>query len=162
MQTFSRMRRNSTDQNVVELFLICTLLFAGLVLSSIYTWIPSFAGFLFCYSMLAFKQENARFPLFLVFVYLALYDMHKGFFLFSYALLFALFYPLATQKLQYMTSCENCILTVYVTVGYLGHFLLNLILAYFFNMPFPYFSNHYFYAIAIDALLAFAFLRVSR
>jgi len=162
MQTFSRMRRNSTDQNVVELFLICILLFAGLVLSSLYTWIPSFAGFLFCYSVLAFKQESARFPLFLVFVYLALYDMHKGFFLFSYALLFTIFYPLATQKLQYMTSCENCILTFYVLVGYLGHFLLNLILAYFLNTPFPYFSNHYVYAISIDALLAFAFLRVVR
>jgi len=162
MQTFSRMRRNSTHQNTVELFLVCALLFTGLVLSSLYTWIPSFVGFLFCYAILAFKHETGRFTLLLVFAYLSVYDVHKGFYLFSYALVFTLFYPLATQKIQYMTSCENCILALYVSVGYLGHYFLNLVLAYFFNTPFPYFSNQYFYAMAIDALLAFAFLRLKR
>ena len=156
------MRRNSTYQNSVGLFFFCTALFAGLVLSLLYPYIPSLAGFLFCYTIIAFKEEEQKIALMLAFVYLALYDLHKGFYLFSYAILFILFYPLATQKIHYITSCKNCILALYVSVGYLGHYLLNLILAYFFNTPFPYFSNHYFYYIGIDALMAFMFLRLER
>lgn len=156
------MRRNSTYQNTVGLFFFCIALFIGQVLSSLYPFIPSLAGFLFCYTILVFKEEEHKVPLILAFIYLALYDVYKGFYLFSYGILFVLFYPLATQKIQYMTSCQNCILALYVSVGYLGHYLLNLILAYFFNTPFPYFSNHYFYYIGVDALLSFMFLRLSR
>ncbi len=156
------MRRNSTYQNPLGLLFFGIALFFGLILSSLYPFIPSLAGFLFCYTIVAFKDEAQKLPLMFAFIYLALYDVHKGFYLFSYAMLFLLFYPLATQKIHYMTSCKNCILALYVSVGYLGHYLFNLILAYFFNTPFPYFSNHYFYYIGIDALLAFIFLRLER
>lgn len=156
------MRRNSVDQNYIGLLSFSVLLYAGQTLSSLYTFIPSFAGFLFCYLILFFKDETQKIPIFLAFLYLSLYDIHKGFYLFSYLVLFSLFYRFATEHIEHKTSCQNCVLALYVTVGYLGHFLLNICLAYFFNTPFPYFTNHYFYLIGIDALLAFIFLRIIR
>lgn len=162
MQTFSSMRRNSTDQNYIGLLTFSVLLFAAQMLSSLYPLIPSLAGFLFCYVILFAHDENEKFPLFLAFAYLCFYDLYKGFYLFSYVIFFFLFYRFARDNIQQKTSCQNCILALYVIVGYLGHYLLNICLAYFFNAPFPYFSNHYFYLIGVDALLAFLFLRVPR
>lgn len=159
MQTLSRMRRNSTHQNYLGLVFTCFLLLGALILSSLYPYIPSLVGFLFCYALLTCNDETKRLPLVLIFIYLSYYDSTKGFFLFSYVILFFLFYTLAAHKVRTMTSCFNCILAFYVIVGYLGHYLLNLVLAYITNEPFPYFSTYYFYAIGVDVLLASLFLR---
>ncbi len=162
MQTFSSMRRNSADQNYLGLFFFGVTLFVAQVISSLYPFIPSLAGFLFCYSILYFKEEEQKIPLFFTFAYLSFYDLYKGFYLFSYLILFFLFYRFAVLNIQQKTSCQNCVLALYVGVGYLGHYAVNFCMAYFFNAPFPYFSNHYFYFIGVDALLAFIFLRVPR
>lgn len=162
MQTFSSMRRNSTDQNYVGLLTFSVLLFVAQMLSSLYPFIPSLMGFLFCYVILYVHDENEKLPLFLAFAYLCFYDVYKGFYLFSSVILFFLFYRFARENIQQKTSCQNCILALYVIVGYLGHYLINVCLAYFFNTSFPYFSNHYFYLIGVDSLLAFLFLRVPR
>ena len=162
VQTFSSMRRNSIDQNYIGLLSFAVLLYAAQTLSSLYTFIPSLAGFLFCYLILFFKNDAHKLPVFMTFVYLSLYDINKGFYLFSYLILFFLFYRFSVENIEQKTSCQNCVLALYVCVGYIGHFLINACLAYFFNTPFPYFTNHYFYLIGIDALLAFVFLRTLR
>lgn len=163
MQTFSNMRRNSADQNYLTLFWISGWLLAGLVMSSLYPFIPSFVGVVFCYLILNFNrhEENAM-PLFLAFLYLCVYDLSKGFYLFSYVILFVIVYKFAIYKIQNVITCDNCILAAYVSIAYLGHFLLNAFFAYLDNETFPYFSNYYFYYIAIDSSLSFMFFRVSR
>lgn len=162
MQTFSRMRRNSTDKKYLNFFFFSVLIILGQIMSSLYPYIPSFVGLFFCYIILNFKNENKLLPVFLSFVYLTFYDINRGFYLFSYIILFSIFYQFALNKIQNITTCSNCILATYVFVAYIGHYALNCILAYFFNMPFPYFSNQYFYYIAFDSIVAFMFLRVHR
>jgi len=157
------MRRNSTDQNYLNFFWISGWLFCGLVMSSLYPLIPSFAGVIFCYLLIHFnRREDNALPLFLSFLYLCLYDLTKGFYFFSYILVFAIFYKFAIYKIQNVITCNNCILAVYVTIAYLGHFLLNAFFAYLDNESFPYFSNYYFYYIAIDSLVSFMLFKVSR
>jgi len=163
MQTFSDMRRSSVDQNYLKLFWISIGLFLGQVMSSLYPWIPSFVGVVFCYVILHFnRREEQAAPIILAFVYLSLYDINKGFYLFSYIILFALVYRFAIYRLQNFITCNNCILASYVIMAYLGHFLLNVFFAYLDNEPFPYFSNYYFYYIAIDSILAFMLFRIAR
>ncbi|WP_333803549.1 hypothetical protein [Sulfurospirillum sp.] len=132
-------------------------------MSSLYPLIPSFAGVIFCYLLIHFnrREENAL-SLFLSFLYLCLYDLTKGFYFFSYILVFAIFYKFAIYKIQNVITCNNCILAVYVTIAYLGHFLLNAFFAYLDNESFPYFSNYYFYYIAIDSLVSFMLFKVTR
>ena len=77
MQTFSSMRRNSSDQNYLGLFFFGVTLFVAQVISSLYPFIPSLAGFLFCYSILYFKEEEQKIPLFFTFAYLSFYDLYK-------------------------------------------------------------------------------------
>ena len=162
MQAFSNMRRNSADQKYLKLFFLSALMVLGQIMSSLYPFIPSFVGLLFCYILLNFHKEESLLPIFFAFVYLTFYDINRGFYLFSYVILFFLFYRFAVEKIQNMTTCSNCILTTYVFVAYLGHYALNCLFAYLTNMPFPYFSNHYFYYIAFDSIFAFMLFRVSR
>ena len=162
MQTFSNMRRDRTHQTYLKFLFFAVLIVLGQVMSSLYAYIPSFVGLIFCYILLHFKDENKIFIIPFAFAYLTFYDSNRGFYLFSYVMLFLLFYDFAVYKIKNMTSCENCILAVYIFVAYMGHYLLNVFLAYLANKPFPYFSNQYFYYIAIDALLAIMFFRVPK
>ena len=157
MQTFSDMRRNSTHQEPVKLFFFSLLIVTGQIMSSLYPWIPPFSGIFFCYVLLYFDEEGKLLSLSLAFLYLIFFDINRGFYIFSYVILFILFYHFARYKIRDLTRCNNCILAMYVIVGYIGHYLINCLLAYFDNMPFPYFSSHYFYYISIDSLLSFLF-----
>jgi len=157
------MRRSSTDQNYLKLLFISTALYLGQIMSSLYPLLPSFIGVIFCYVILHFnRREEHTVPLLLGFVYLSLYDINKGFYLFSYLILFILVYRFAIYRLQNFITCNNCILAIYVIIAYLGHFLLNVFFAYLNNEAFPYFSNYYFYYIAIDSILAFMLFRITR
>lgn len=162
MQTFSNMRRNSTDQKYLKLFVFFIIMLLGQVISALYPFMPSFVGLFFCYVLINFEDKEKIIPLVFAFVYLVFYDINKDFYLFSYLILFLIFYHFAIYKIQNMTTCSNCILAVYVIVAYFGHYTVNFVLAYLENMPLPYFSAHYFYYIAIDALLAFMFFRINR
>lgn len=163
MQTFSNMRRNSIDQNYLTLFGICAWLLLGQSMSSLYPLIPSFVGVIFCYLIINFAHHEERaVTILLSFLYLTLYDLNKGFYLFSYVILFGIVYKFAIYKIQNIITCNNCILAVYVIMAYLGHFLLNSFFAYLDNAPFPYFSNYYFYYIAVDSILSFMLFRISR
>lgn len=163
MQTFSNMRRSSVNQNYLKLFWISLVLTLGQVMSSLYPPIPTFVGVIFCYLVLEFdRREEQPAAIILSFLYLCLYDITKGFYLFSYVILFVMVYRFAIFKIQTLITCNNCILASYVILAYLGHYLLNLFLAYINNEAFPYFSNFYFYYIAIDSIVSFMLFRVSR
>jgi len=157
------MRRNSAHQNYLTLFWISGWLLSGLVMSSLYPLIPSFVGVVFCYLILnSNRHEENAMPLFLAFFYLCLYDLINGFYLFSYVILFTIIYKFAIYKIQNIITCNNCILAAYVTMAYLGHYLLNAFFAYLDNESFPYFSSVYFYYIAIDSILSFMLFKVTR
>lgn len=162
MQTFSNLRRNSAYQTYLKLFFFAALILLGQIMSSLYPYIPSFVGLMFCYILLYFKDETKLLTISLAFAYLTFYDSNRGFYLFSYVILFLLFYEFAIHKIKNMTTCDNCILFVYVFIAYIGHYMLNVFLAYLANKPFPYFSNQYFYYIAIDAFLAFMLFRIPK
>lgn len=157
------MRRNSTDQNYLKLFWLSLWLSVGHVLSALYPLIPPFVGLVFTYVLLhAHQHEKNALSLSLCFLYLSVYDLDKGFFLFSYPLLFIMVYYFLAHKLQATFTCNNCILAVYVVIAYIGHFGVNVFLAYVNNEDFPYFSHYYFYYIAIDSILSFMLFRIAR
>lgn len=157
------MRRNSTDQNYLKIFWLSFWLLLGHILSALYPLIPPFVGVIFCYVLLNVDEhEKNAVPLMLGFLYLCLYDLNKGFYLFSYLILFVLVHQFVVHKVQSTFTCNNCILAVYVMIAYLGHFVLNLFLAYLDNDTFAYFSNYYFYYIAVDSILSFMLFRITR
>ncbi|MBL0702742.1 MAG: hypothetical protein JJV95_01990 [Sulfurospirillum sp.] len=123
------------------------------ILSSLYTFLPLFVGVFFTYIVINFENEKSKFYIYLSFGYLTIYDINKGFYLFSSLLLFMLFYNLFIEKIRNFFTCANCILVIYIVVAYLGHFLLNSFIAYILNESNPVFTERYFYYILVDAVL---------
>jgi len=148
------MRRSSIDQNYLRFALICLSLVVYQIISSLYTFLPLFVGVFFSYIVINFEKEQTRIYIYLSFVYLTIYDLDKGFYLFSSLLFFILFYYLFVEKIRNFFTCSNCIVAIYVAVAYIGHFLLNSLIAYILNQDMPVFSEGYFYYIFLDIVLA--------
>jgi len=148
------MRRSSTDHNYLRLILISIFLVLYQILSSLYTFMPLFIGLFFCYIIINFKNENSKLYVYLSFAYLSVYDLDKGFYLFSSIVFLLLFYSLFVERIRNFFTCSNCILAIYVTSAYLGHFVLNVFISYILNQDRPMFSQEYFYYIIFDIILA--------
>ncbi len=154
------MRRNSTNQNHLRLTLICLFLVFYQVLSSLYTFLPLFVGVFFAYIVINFKDKKHRLYVYLSFIYLSIYDLDKGFYLFSSILFFMIFYYLFVNKIRNILTCRSCIIIIYVASAYLGHFLLNSFIAYILQQDAPTFLlQAYLYYILIDVILAIIILR---
>ena len=148
------MRRSSTDQNYLRFTLICLSLVVYQIISSLYTYLPLFVGLFFAYIVINFENEKNKIYIYLSFAYLTVYDLDKGFYLFSSSLFLILFYYLFVEKIRNFFSCTNCIVAIYVVAAYLGHSLLNSFIAYILNQDMPSFSQGYFYYIVLDVVLA--------
>ncbi len=148
------MQRNSTNQNYLRLAFICLFLVFFQALSSLYPFIPLFVGLFFIYIIINFKNEDSRLYVYLGFIYLSFYDLDKGFYLFSSALFLMFFFYFFVEKIKNFLICKSCIIVIYVTAAYLGHFLFNLLIAYILQQDVPTFSQTYFYYIFLDIILA--------
>ncbi len=153
------MRRSSTDQNYLRFTLICLSLVVYQIMSSLYTYLPLFVGVFFAFIVINFENEKSKLYIYLSFAYLTIYDLDKGFYLFSSLLSFLIFYYLFVEKIRNFFSCSNCIIAIYVVAAYLGHSLLNSFIAYILNQDMPSFSQGYFYYIALDIVLAVMLLK---
>jgi hypothetical protein len=103
--------------------------------------------------MINYEDEKSSLFVFLAFLYLSIFDLHKGFYLFSSLLTFMIFYNLFAGKIKNFLTCSNCILAIYILVAYIGHYLVNTFIAYILNQDAPLFSQDYLYYILTDIIL---------
>lgn len=108
----------------------------------------------FIYVLINFEDEKNRLYLYLSFLYLIFYDINRGFYLFSYIFTFLIFYNFFLDKVRNYFSCINCILVMYVLVAYIGHYFMNVFIAYLLNETIIELSKEYIYYILIDMVLA--------
>jgi len=153
------MRRSSTDKSNIEVAFFSLALLVYQIMTSLYTFLPLFAGLFFCYIVIYADDLKKRKYVILALIYLSVYDLNKGFYLFSYLFFFLIFYNLFVDKIKNSFACNNCILAIYVISGYIGHYILNSFIAYILNQDLPYFSKWYLYYIVVDILLAFVFFK---
>lgn len=155
MQTLSRMRRSRFNLQP----LIALLLFgAALIYESVGTIYPVISPLLGVgfYAMRRFAKEKAYyFPLLLVLLYTLYFEIDRGMFLGSFWLLALLYHLLIAQSLESGLNCPLCLKLFYAVYAYIGYYLLNLFLAFIFNMPLPHFDEYYlFYAVTDFIILA--------
>lgn len=148
------MRRNSTHTNYLKLFLFALFLVFLQILSNTFLFMPTFVGVFFAYIILNQDREENFFYVLLSFAYLSFYELNKGFFLFSYVVLFLIYYQFFDEKIRNYFKCKNCIIFVYIVVAYVGDFFINALFAYILNEHFPNFSSEYLYYIAFDFIVA--------
>ncbi len=153
------MRRSSINTDYIKGILFWVALVIYQFLSSLYLFLPLFYGVFFVYAILNFSNENRLISVYLSLLYLCIYDLNKGFYLFSSLIFFIIFYNLFVEKIENYFTCRSCILVVFVFFAYIGHFFLNLFMAYLLNQTIPVFSFGYLYYIVIDALIAIILFR---
>jgi len=147
------MRRSSPDSQYIKGGLFSLFLVLYQIMTSAYTFLPLFIGVFFTYVIINYENEKKKNIIYLIFIYFSVYDLNKGFYLFSLLLTFFLFYNLFVEKIRNFLICSNCILVLYVVVAYLGHYCLNLLISYILNSGSPVFLVNYFYYIMIDSLI---------
>lgn len=137
----------------IKFFIFAIILVLIQILSSMFQFFPTFVGVFFCYILLNIEKEEKFFFVVLSFLYLSFYELNKGFFLFSYVILFIIFYYLFAEKIRSNFKCKNCVIFIYVATAYIGHFFLNELLSYILHKPSPNFSLEYLYYIGFDFII---------
>ena len=147
------MRRSSPDSQYIKGGLFSLFLVLYQIMTSVYTFLPLFIGVFFTYVIINYENEKKKNLIYLIFIYFSVYDLNKGFYLFSLLLTFFLFYNLFVERIRNVLICSNCILVLYVIVAYLGHYCLNLFISYILNSASPIFLVNYLYYIIVDSLV---------
>jgi hypothetical protein len=104
-----------------------------------------------------FKRDNLE--VYLAFLYLCFFELNQGFYLFSIAALFAVFYTFLKPRIDAVFENRLWIVVITVASAYLGMFLINIFLAYIFNHEFFTLGIAYFFYIIVDTILSILLLK---
>jgi len=153
MQTFPDLQRNSVNKRALaKIFTAFALIFYE-ALTSIYTFLPSFFGLFFCY-LLFFAESKLRFyETFYLFIYLTIYEIDKGFYLFSFLIFFIIYYNFIAEEIKKFIYCKWCLAFAYVFTGYVGYYAINAVIFFILNQPLPAIGYLYIIYIIIDTVL---------
>lgn len=153
------MRRNSTDQKHIKQIFFSFIMVLYLIITSLYTFLPLFAGVFFAYIVVYLGNEESKISVALSFCYLILFDLNHGGYLFSFMLTFFIFYTMFAEKIRNNITCYSCIIVTYVVGAYVGYYLLNSFIAYLLNEELPTFSTDLVYYIFLDSVVAVVLLK---
>jgi len=132
-------------------------LFIGLVLyesvASIYVYITPLAGYIFLYIVENFHKKDKKWVIFSLFLYLAFFELDRGFFIFSSLLLFMFYYRYIHEELKATIACKNCLKITIIVIYYFGFYLLNLLFALIFNYELPKLDISYVVFIISDIVV---------
>ena len=152
MQALSDMQRNLTYQTALLGFSYFIAYLIYISMSSIYLLLPPLLGVLFWHYQEALKKHNFGYLL-LITSMLLIFEVEKGFLLFSSVIYFALFQHLIVPKLKQYVNCTECLKLIYVTLIYLGYMLFIVLIHQIFWMPMPSMDWYIIYYILIEFLI---------
>lgn len=139
MQTFSTMRRNSTDKKNLKIFFLIFILVIYLSLTDIFYFLPP----LFCvmYVITQEKYEEHSFGFFYFLVPFFLYfEASKGLPFFSVILFIAMSFEILLPKFRKFFGYSKVFIPLFITYAYLGYFAFLKIFGYFLDIDMPQIS----------------------
>ena len=152
------MRRNSTYHKTLTPYLLFVVAIVYESFASMTLFMSPLLGVGFYY-IIQYIYDEARYRDFiLIFVYALYVEIDRGMVLLSFFFFTLIFYKLLFRSFKEYVHCQNCLVLLYVSIGYLGYFLFNLFLTYIFNMPLTLFSLNYFIFILTDILFILVLL----
>ncbi len=158
MQTLSNMRRNSTYHRTLTPYIIFVVAIIYESLASMTLYMSPLLGVGFYYIVQHIYDERRYRDFILIFLYAVYVEIDRGLVPLSFLFFTLIFYKFLFHSFKEYVHCQNCLILLYVTIGYLGYFLFNLFLTYIFNMPLAEFSGNYLLYILTDILIIAVFL----
>jgi hypothetical protein len=154
------MRRNITYNRTLGLVFLALLLIIYQVFTGVYSFLSPLVGVFFVHISNRFKYGT--FDVYLAFLYLCFFELIHGFYLFSSAFLFIIFYYLIKPKIASAFESETWTIAISVIIAYVGLYVVNIFFSYLFDRPIFGFGYIYIFYISIDIVLANLLLRGSR
>jgi hypothetical protein len=150
------MQRGIINKVYIKYFSVL-ILFIYDSISVIYSFLPPLLGVmsLFIYKAL---DEDDRYFLFVLSIYLVIFEANRGFLLFSTILFLLLTYYYIIPKLRNITICKKCLYPIYIALSYIGYFLFTLILSFLLNVDYINFDYIVIYYILIEIIIALVWL----
>jgi len=158
MQTLSNMRRNSTYHRTLAPYIIFVVAIIYESLASMTLFMTPLLGVGFYYIVHNIYDERRYRDFILIFLYALYVEIDRSFVILSFFFFTLIFYKFLFQSFKEYVHCQNCLVLLYVAIGYLGYFIFNLFLTYLFNMPLCQFSSYYFIYILTDILFILVLL----
>lgn len=154
MQTFSNLRRDSTFKRYLLNIAIFLVLYIYLFFTSIYQVLTPLFGIMFLFIIYNFKNKKLLFPVILAFIYMFLFEIEKGMFLFSFVFFFLFYYHFLFFRMKKFFFNRNYMIVLMVSVAYFGYYLFNIFISYLFNFdPLTFFAGIFLYIIC-DCIIA--------
>ena len=129
------------------------------VLSASFVYLPPLMGIIFVLATLEAREEYFQKSLYFLLPYSVLIEAIHGFFIFSTAVVFIVFYSLYAKKLVLALKLANLIFFVLVLITYLGTYCFSILLSYALNLHIMTFGDFYLYYIAVETVFCMIFLR---
>ncbi len=159
MQTLSNLQRNSSYKRALTKILTAIGLLYYESITSIYPYLPSLFGLFFIYLLFYLNSKLRFYEILYSFFYIIVYELDKGFYLFSFIIFFIIYYNFIKEEIKKYIFCKLCLAFVYVFSGYIGYYGINYAISFILNENMPSligFNNTlYFLNIAIDTVLVF-------
>jgi len=153
MQTFSYLQRDSSHNRTVVKVATAIGLVCYEALTSVYTFLPPFFGLFFSYLLFFANSKLKFYEVIYIFLYITVYEIDKGFHLFSFIIFFTIYYNFLANEIKKYLYCKWCLASFYVVGGYLGYYLINCIFSFILNESMPPLGYNYIIYILIDTIL---------
>jgi hypothetical protein len=126
-------------------------------ISVIYSFLPPLFGLVSLYIYKSLDEDDKYF-LFAMTLYLLIFEANRNFLLFSTILFFAINYYYIIPKLSNITTCKKCLYPIYISLSYIGYFLFTLVLSFMLNVHYINFDYIVVYYILIEIIIALVWL----
>ncbi len=154
MQTISNMQRDS----FYKTYLKYLLLFIGLVvyesITSIYLYLSPLFGVVFFYLLQNIDKKESLYKIVFIFLYIFIFEIDKGFVPLSFFIFFIFYYIFVYEKIEHFFNEKIYKIAVHITGGYLGYYVVNVIISYLYNFNIPTINLKYFIYIITDILIS--------
>lgn len=143
------MQRSIINQKPLAIFLYIVFFIIYESLSSVYLFMPPLFAVLFVLFANALKKDDGL-GVFLIAFCLVIYEVEKGYLLFSTIIYFSLIYKFILPRLVQNFSCSSCIKVSYVLLSYIGFFIFSAVISNIFMQEMPSVNYYIIYYIVIE------------
>ncbi len=147
------MQRDSIYKSNIRYIVVFVLLVIYESISSIYPYLTPLFGVAFYYILSNINKRDNLFIVFLSFLYLLIFEVDKGFIPFSFMIFFIFYYFFIYDRVEHFFVEKNYKIFFHVFIGYVGYYIVNVVLKYLFNQDISVFDYKYFLYIVTDFLI---------
>ncbi len=157
MQTFSTMRRNSTNQTNLRIIFLVVFFVIYVAITDIYYFLPPLFGI--AYVIAQEKYEEQSFGIFYFFVPFFIYfEANKGLPLLSTLLFIFFSFKILLPKFRKFFGYNKIFIPLFIFYAYFGYFSFLYFFGWLFDEQVPQFSTLLALYAGIEVLLVWIFL----